>query len=397
MRILFANNICGYYGGVEQVIFHTARGLARRGHSCFMAYATGTASDPEFREAIETVLPCTDFGVTPDGPDAMPFNAIVDRVRPDVIFHHKVSQLPPGPRSSVRTVRMVHDSDLFCPTGLGYLRHGRHACPYRAGWRCWFDLAFLARGASRYMPVKFASIPAKMREMRRNFEMDAIVAVSEFVRDKLLLNGFPGERIHVCNPVLDLPEKAPAPFANGNVILFVGALLRGKGVDLLLKSLARLRCDFRARIVGSGKSEHMLKAMAAELGLGDRVEFVGRVPHTELDRYYAEARVVAVPSRCPETFCLIGTEAMRHGRPVVAFDLGGISSWLEHEHTGFLIPEQDVDAYAAALERLLTDADLARRMGENGARRVRERFVFDRYLDTMEDLLRGPESSPDNR
>ena len=131
--------------------------------------------------------------------------------------------------------------------------------------------------------------------------------------------------------------------------------------------------------MGEGKLRGKLERLSAELGFQHRVQFHGWVDSTALHTFYERAKVVAIPTRAPESFCLVGPEAMHFGRPVVAFDAGGISSWLEHDQTGFLVPEQDVPAYAQALERLLTDTSLARRMGEH-AREARARTVFLRHV-----------------
>jgi glycosyltransferase involved in cell wall biosynthesis len=86
---------------------------------------------------------------------------------------------------------------------------------------------------------------------------------------------------------------------------------------------------------------------------------------------------------------MIGLEAMSHGRPVVAFDVGGISDWLEHEVTGLLVPEQDVDGLAKALTRLLGDPDACQRMGQMAFSNFKSKFSFQDYLDQITSHLMG--------
>lgn len=386
MRILFANNICGYYGGVEQVIVHAARGLARRGHECFLAYAASGRDAALYTEAFVETLQCREFGALFGEPAGETFARILAAVRPDVVFVHNIAQLPAGAEHdrSVRTVRMVHDPELSCPTGLGYLRHGHRTCSYKAGWRCYLDLAFLARAQGARIPVKLVSIRKKLREMRRYYHVDRILAVSSFVRDRLIVNGFPSEKTKLCHPILDVEVQDPSPVPDDPHILFVGSLLRGKGVDLLLHALRNLSCEYHATIVGTGKSEAGLKRLCARLDLSDRVHFQGWVDHDGIGAYYQKAKVVAIPSRCPESFTIVGQESMRHGRPVVAFRVGGNADWLEDGKTGLLVPEQDVTAYASALQRLLTDTPYAAQLGAYAAKRVRERFTFEGFLNELE-------------
>lgn len=396
MKVLFANNICGHFGGVEQVVLHAARGLRGRGHECFLAYGVAGRDMQEYAQSFDGVFRCTEFGT--DERAGATFAHIVNACAPDTVFYHKVTCLPPGGEriDGVRTVRMQHDADLFCPTGLGYFRHGRSVCHVPAGWPCWCDLAFLGRSTRGRFPIRWVSVPAKLREMRRNRRIDAILAISTFVRDKLVSNGFPPERVHLCHPILDLEVPDPGPVPDENRVLFVGALLRGKGVDLLLRALSLVKTSFRATIIGAGKSEEKLRRLCAGLGLQDRVAFRGWVSPQAIGAEYAAAKVVAVPSRGPECFGLVGLEAMRYGRPVVAFAVGGIPDWLEHERTGLLVPEQDINAFAESLDRLLTDTGYARQLGENAGKRVQERFSFEAYLDKIEGFLQGEDESGDS-
>lgn len=389
MKVLFANNFCGYYGGAEQVVAQSANGLRSRGHQCWLAYSHRDRDAESFATNFEEVVKCSSLTQADRNPEGESFESIVDRVRPDAVFFHKVSALPTmtGALEAVRTVRMVHDTDLFCPTGLGYYRHGKKVCTHAVGAACYFDLAFLGPGDT--LPIKAVSIPNKIREMRRNHTVDLILANSNYVRDRLVANGFPAERLHVCHPVINVPGITPSPVPESSRILYVGALLRGKGLDLFLRALKKVTCPFSATIVGSGKSERKLKSLCSALGLDSSVTFEGWTSHDKLALYYDEATVVALPFRGPETFSLVGIEAMHAGRPVVAFDVGGVSDWLEHERTGLLVPEQDVSAFARDLERVLTDREFAMRMGAESARRVREKFSFAKYLDQIETHLFG--------
>ena len=119
---------------------------------------------------------------------------------------------------------------------------------------------------------------------------------------------------------------------------------------------------------------------------------LGFVSPDELERLYGRAAVVACPSH-REGFGVVCGEAMAHGRPVVAADVGGLRDLVVHEETGLLVPPRDVGALRAALERLLANRELRRRMGEAGRARIAERFTWRRFEDeTMrayDDALAG--------
>jgi glycosyltransferase involved in cell wall biosynthesis len=84
---------------------------------------------------------------------------------------------------------------------------------------------------------------------------------------------------------------------------------------------------------------------------------------------------------------MVGIEAMARGRPVVGFAVGGIPDWLEDGETGFLVPEADTGAMAAAIDRLLRNRELRAKLGDGAVRRVRERYQPQAYLQRLMQIL----------
>jgi D-inositol-3-phosphate glycosyltransferase len=107
-----------------------------------------------------------------------------------------------------------------------------------------------------------------------------------------------------------------------------------------------------------------------ELGLHDQVRFVPPQPHHILSTYYRSADVVVVPSRS-ESFGLVALEAAACGIPVVASAVGGLLSLVDHDHTGFLIPDRDPIRFAKAIGRILDEPLLAEAMAEASSVRAR--------------------------
>src|SRR5207248_1304963 len=116
--------------------------------------------------------------------------------------------------------------------------------------------------------------------------------------------------------------------------------IRGKGVDLLLEALARVKVSFECLIAGDGNHRPFCEERARSLGLAGRVRFGGFMPREELNQAYAQASVALISSVWPEPFGLVGLESMRFGLPIVGFDAGGIGEWLIDGHNGYLIPER---------------------------------------------------------
>jgi len=169
--------------------------------------------------------------------------------------------------------------------------------------------------------------------------------------------------------------------------VYAGQITRGKGVDVLIESLALVKTPFKCFIFGEGRHRKYCEELSRKLGLADRVVFKGFVSSGESAIYYHECSVVAVSSVWPEPFGSVGLEAMRFGLPVVAFDAGGIREWLTNNHNGFLVPWMDRAAFAARVEELLQNKALARQMGERGRELVAGQYNFSKYINGLENLF----------
>lgn len=207
---------------------------------------------------------------------------------------------------------------------------------------------------------------------------DRIVAVSEAVKAALVASGAAPERIRVIPGGVDPALYAAVPQPPASVVGALGRLEREKGFDVLLEALALLPGEVRLVLGGAGFQRDALAAQAAALGLQDRVRMTGFV--SDVPAFLGEAGIFVLPSRS-EGLGLVLLEAMAAGRPVVASRVGGIPEVVVDEETGLLVPPEDPRALAAALERLLADPALARRMGEAGRQRVAALFSARRMAE----------------
>jgi glycosyltransferase involved in cell wall biosynthesis len=160
----------------------------------------------------------------------------------------------------------------------------------------------------------------------------------------------------------------------GPMVLFVGRLRYYKGVDVLMK--AALKIGARIAIVGEGPFENILRVIHRELELGDRVQFLGSQSEFELLSLYRAARVCVLPStHRSEALGLAMIEAMASGAPVVSTELGTGTSWVnQHDVTGRVVPPNDADALADAINAILADDALAARYGAAARARVEAEF-----------------------
>jgi glycosyltransferase involved in cell wall biosynthesis len=195
-----------------------------------------------------------------------------------------------------------------------------------------------------------------------------IVAPSEWMRRRLIADGLDGDRIEVVHPPISEPTgpSRRQPGDDAPSVLFAGRLVDIKGVDQLLAASLLCREPHQLWIAGEGPARPALEAQARASGIADRCRFFGNLGPEELGQRQAACDVAVVPTLAPENFAMVAGEAMIAGRPVVAFDVGGNSEWCRDGETGLLVPVGDVAALAAAIDRLLGDAELRGHLGANG-------------------------------
>jgi glycosyltransferase involved in cell wall biosynthesis len=387
MRILFVHDRFGAFGGAEVNVLTTATGLQERGHTVGILHGphTGKGEAP-WTNTFEFCFP---FG---RGSEPAAEVAAFQGFQPDVIYVHKVSDLEVLERlldTDTPIVRMVHDHDLYCMRSYKYNYFTRHICERALSPFCIFPCgAFIARDHDGALPLKWVSYTAKIRELELNRKFHRLIVATQFMKDELLRNRFDSNKIEVHSPV---PRGGDASwgssFSDRNYIVYAGQLIRGKGVDVLLESLAQVRVPFTCFIFGDGDHRQFCEKLSRKLGLADQVFFKGYVSPDEIAVFYRECSAVAVSSVWPEPFGAVGLEAMRFGLPVVAFDAGGIKEWLINGHNGFLVPWMDRAAFAARVEELLGDKSLARQMGERGRQLVVEQYEFSKYISGLENLF----------
>jgi D-inositol-3-phosphate glycosyltransferase len=194
----------------------------------------------------------------------------------------------------------------------------------------------------------------------------------------------PGVDLSVFRPLDQAEVRASLGLApDAHVLLFAGRIQPLKAPDVLLRAVAVLLerdPGLRSRLVvpvvggpsGSGLDRpESLAALAAELGIDDVVRFVPPVSQAELARWYAAATIVAVPSY-NESFGLVAAEAQAVGTPVVAAAVGGLTTVVRDDHSGFLVEGHDAETWARMLARPLADPELLVRLQAGALEQARQ-------------------------
>jgi glycosyltransferase involved in cell wall biosynthesis len=274
--------------------------------------------------------------------------------------------------------------------------------------------ATVALVASRLLDARY-SVTAHAREIyvapvllpERISNAAFTATCTEYNRRHLatLVDRSTGERILRLYHGLDLstfdgpPRRAED--AQRPLLLSVAQLWERKGLEDLVRACGHLRdrgSEFRCEIVGEGPLRPRLEALIAELRLGELVTLTGPLPHPEVVARLAAARAfvlpcVVAPDGDRDGIPNVILEAMASGLPVVSTPVSGIPEVVRDGETGYLVPEHDPEAVASACERLLTDADLASRLGEAGRVFVRREFDLHRNVDRLIDRFAATTAS----
>ncbi len=177
------------------------------------------------------------------------------------------------------------------------------------------------------------------------------------------------------------------PFTVG----YAGGLIPEKGVDLLMRALARIEGDWRLLLAGEGEERPRLQRLARELGIEARVTFLPRLRSAEMPSFYRRLHVLVLPSRerprWKEQFGRVLVEAMACGVPVIGSDCGEIPNVIGD--AGLVFPQDDLDALREHLERLRRDRDLRKRLAEQGRARVLARFTHQRVAEATAQVYRA--------
>ncbi|MGH8687185.1 MAG: glycosyltransferase [Burkholderiales bacterium] len=342
------------FGGLERYVFELSRAL--QGEVEFVNIVAERGGRPDTTLVGETVYaqPWLSVGGTPICP-GMPWHALSRHRRvPFDIVH---LQFPADP--------MAHLAYALIPRNVKRVI-GWHSdiVRQRALLRLYRPiLDRTLRGADAII----AATPAHVSSSTQ------LAAVRDSTRLHYVPYGMDLSRFAVRPPLADEIRRR---FGSAFLVFALGRHVYYKGFEFLLRALAHVP-GARLALGGQGPLTADLRRIAAEAGVADRVEFVGRIPDAELPAWYYACDVFCLPSVEPaEAFGIVQVEAMACARPVVCCQLNNGVNWVNRDgDTGLAVPPADPQALARALARLQSDPDLRSRLGEAGRRRAHAEFT----------------------
>jgi glycosyltransferase involved in cell wall biosynthesis/MoaA/NifB/PqqE/SkfB family radical SAM enzyme len=393
MKIILQNQYDNLLGGVETYFQLLVKALLEKGHEVVAVYTFSGKRLAETKGKFKAVyLPGLDlpeeayYSQTKQGEIKRSLDileAIVKEEKPDII--HLNNTYYPSQYSLLRRyaplIQTVHDFFNTCPMLLKMFPND--VCTSPMGAECFRKGCVSPKSIMELWRYKTKYVN---REAMKRFDRQLVT--TEYMKRMLVSNGFSADKVDVVP--LFVEDFGYSAVPSINTVLYVGRLTREKGVLHFLHMLKLLKSNFRAVVAGDGPQRVECEALVSKLGLKNDVTFTGFLNRQQLKEYYLRSSVVVVPSLWPEPFCLVGLEALSYARPVVAYDTGGVSSWLKDSYNGFLIKRGDIHKLGHGVDAILKDCLLCAEMGENGRRIFEERYTekvhFPRLLEIYEQL-----------
>ncbi|MFZ1752552.1 MAG: glycosyltransferase [Caldilineaceae bacterium] len=359
-------------GGIENHIKWLAEGMAARGHDVSVLVTNTDRRDlSETVSGVGVVKVSRHFNIS-SAPIGLGMAGQLRRMGRDADVVHLHAPYPPGELARLlvaagrRTVITWH-SDIVKQAGLlrfyaPFLRAALHRAdkilvaspPYVQ------SSAFL-RPVSERSPEKIAVVPFGI-DLSRYVENAELLAKVKTIR---------------------------ARYGPGPLVLFVGRMRYYKGLHVLVQAMAQVE-NARCLIVGVGPLEAEIRAQVTGLGLTERVLFAGEVDDADLPAYYQAADIFCLPSvHRSEALGIVLLEAMASGLPLISTELGTGTSWVnQHEVTGLVVPPEDPDALAGAINRLARNEDERRSFAQAAHARAADEFDVAQMLTRIEAIYR---------
>ena len=285
----------------------------------------------------------------------------------------------------------AHNHNPYCPSGTKYLSASGVCCT-RSMSVVGCTWGRLVDGCGSRRPQKIInnlsssySLLGKLKELRV-----PVIANSDYVREQLISNGLPPKQTVTLRCGIPISSSATAPLTReihqNQRILFAGRIVPDKGLEWLLKALAKTDSPIHLDIAGEGWDRPRMEKLVNQLGLNKRVTWHGWCNHEKIDGLYQECFAVIFPSVWPEPAGLITLEAYARYRPVIASAVGGIPEHLRDGETGILVPINDIKQLAAAITELSTNYQKSRCLGEQGYALFLKEFTMDIHVNRLQKI-----------
>ena len=295
---------------------------------------------------------------------------VVRRHQLDVLHMHTIVELG-DLRGLPNLLRTHHGHHAYCVSGSQYLSRWREPCLRSFSPSACLKSHFLDRCGS-IRPREIYGGFRRVYSERRSQSHVKMIAISEFAKLRMTGAGYPAAKIKVVlnpAPVFSTLETRAAP--EEPTFIFLGRLVPGKGIRTIIHAAPMTSPEVRFKILGSGPEKKSLVQLAEQLGVAERFTWIDWVSsEEEVIKHIGAATAVLFPSIWQEPAGLVLLEAAAAGRPVIASKVGGIPEYAEKLQHAVLVAPGDPKMLASAIASLIDDAELARRLGQEGGNQI---------------------------
>ena len=384
MKILILNETAAPVGGeMNYYVFDIASRLRKAGDTVALVHSREPKS--VFRGTGYIFDYLRNMGSRPNEVRTR-LEAIVDDFKPDVIQIHGAPNLGLDSwlASRAPTTRWIHNHQFYCSgQGMTWARP-RRACERPHGPGCLCAHAIHGCGSSNLIKnvVRYRQIDASLASLRQSCHLQV---ASRSLAENLVRNGIDPDRVELLPLYAPPPTEKKPPISDRRYILHPSAMVRHKGVWLLVRNIAELPDDVDLIVGGAGgELQKPLEQYVAANHLSKRVRIMGEIHPSQWSVLFQHASLVVMPSLWNEPLGLSGLYAMSYGKPVVAFQSGGIGEWLEDGKTGIAVRFGARDEFVNAVAGLLNDGSQLKTLGAQARKSWEERFRPELHLEKLQ-------------
>ncbi|MFM5887072.1 MAG: glycosyltransferase family 4 protein [Dolichospermum sp.] len=294
-------------------------------------------------------------------------------------------------RGECPAIFTLHNHCSYCPSGTKYLANRQQKCDRNMDF---FGCTWghLVDGCGSRRPEKIWQDWQSSYDFLSNAKKIniPIIANSNYVREQIINNGLSPHRVITLHCGVKQP-KYPTTSLTKEIhqnqrILFVGRIVPDKGIEWLLKALAKTNPNIHLDIAGEGWIRSKMEQLAKKIGLNRRITWHGWCNKDKLETLYQQCLAVVFPSLWPEPAGLVTLEAYAHYRPIIASSIGGIPEYVKNSKTGILITPNHIQNLADAINELATNYHKSRLMGEQGQEWFQQEFSLDLHIHKLEKI-----------
>lgn len=290
-------------------------------------------------------------------------------------------------------IKFSHSPVIVCPGRDKFWRKSGCPCIIPYGLHCFLHI--YTEGCSNRNPVTVVNSWTFVRDELKRAKNDyrKIIVMSDYNYRLLLECGVQSNKISI-NPYFTPYKKLQVNGKRKNetkYLLFIGRIVAGKGVLEMISSVEPIlkdNPDVHLNIIGDGLLINEARELVISKGIAGKVTFYGWISHDDINTFIDECYLIVFPSTYPESFGIVGIEAMMSAKPVVAFNEGGVSTWLKDNMNGFLVPSADIVQMREAIRILISNKEVYAKMCETGREMALASYLPAIHISRLDKVFR---------